>query len=63
MVTGLGMAYGIAHYNAARLRVTIAAFNQRALRVWHRLGFQPMDRFVTTGADELFVIRVFDGGR
>jgi len=32
-------------YSTDRLRVTIAAFNKRALRVWERAGFQVMHKF------------------
>jgi len=32
-------------YSLERLRVTIAAFNRRALRVWEKAGFQVVQKF------------------
>ena len=32
-------------YSAEQLRVTIAAFNKRALRVWEKAGFQVVQKF------------------
>ncbi len=32
-------------FNAPLFRVTVAAFNQRALRVWSKAGFRPIDTF------------------
>lgn len=39
------ITFAVAHYAPPRLRVTIAAFNQRAQRVWQRLGFQLVAHF------------------
>ncbi len=55
-LTGQGLGHGFgqavvnfacSHYAPAQLRVTIAAFNLRAQRVWQRLGFQPIAHFET----------------
>ncbi|MEM9907535.1 MAG: GNAT family N-acetyltransferase [Cyanobacteria bacterium P01_D01_bin.44] len=37
--------YGTQRYQPRQLRVTIAAFNQRAQRVWQKLGFEPVEMF------------------
>ncbi len=37
--------FAIATYQPSALRVTIAAFNQRAIRVWENLEFQPVQQF------------------
>jgi len=43
-------------YRPDRLRVTIAAFNRRALRVWEKAGFQVMQIFQGGWANIDFVI-------
>ncbi len=48
--------YGATQYKAQRLRVTIAAFNQRAQRVWLGLGFQPVERFIKVDSEDAFVV-------
>lgn len=40
------------------LRVTIAAWNARAQRVWHKAGFAPVERFAATHTGTLFVVLV-----
>lgn len=52
------VAFAIAHYAPPRLRVTIAAFNQRAQRVWLGLGFQPVAHFGRTGDGMPFTLFV-----
>ena len=42
-------AFGSRHYESRRLRVTIAAFNLRAQRVWRSLGFETVQTFYKTG--------------
>jgi len=49
---GLGAAFakevirnGIVRYAPKKLRVTIAAFNKRAIRVWEKSGFQQTQTF------------------
>lgn len=49
------VAFAVAHYAPQRLRVTIAAFNQKAQRVWLRLNFQPVAHFGRTGDGMPFV--------
>ena len=48
--------YGTNRYGANQLRVTIAAFNQRAQRVWRQLGFEQVEKFVKMVSGEEFVV-------
>jgi [ribosomal protein S18]-alanine N-acetyltransferase len=48
--------YGVNENQAQKLRVTIAKFNQRAQRVWHKLGFEQVEEFAKIGSGEKFVI-------
>lgn len=48
--------YGARHFKAKQLRVTIAAFNQRAQRVWKQIGFKQVEGFVKTDREQKFVI-------
>ncbi|NER84315.1 MAG: GNAT family N-acetyltransferase [Leptolyngbya sp. SIO1D8] len=50
--------YGVNRYRTQQLRVTIAAFNKRAQRVWEKLGFEPVERFIKIASDQEFVILV-----
>lgn len=50
------MAYGLESSKAQRLRVTIAAFNKRAQRVWSKLGFKPEEAFTKLSTEERFLI-------
>ena len=47
-------------YAPQRLRVTIAAFNNRALRVWEKAGFQRMQKFRGGWENTDFVILMKD---
>ena len=47
-------------FKAKRLRVTIAAFNQRAMRVWEQNGFQRVQTFRKEGSDREFIILTRD---
>ena len=60
---GLGVAYarnviqnGINIYSPEKLRVTIAAFNKRAIRVWQKNGFKQRQTFKRDGDGMNFVI-------
>lgn len=60
---GLGDAFagdvigkGIERYAPGKLRVTIAAFNTRAVRVWEKLGFQQTQTFNRKSDGMEFVI-------
>ena len=46
----------------AAFRVTVAAFNQRALRVWERLGFRVVEVFEATHSGQPFVVLVRESG-
>ena len=50
------VTYGTAQYDAKLLRVTIAAFNRRALRVWVQMGFDPIEKFFKTNSETEFVV-------
>jgi len=47
---------GIAKYEPKKLRVTIAAFNKRAMRTWERNGFAQNQSFEQSGNKMEFVI-------
>lgn len=51
---------GIEKYRPAKLRVTIAEFNKRALRVWEKNGFQPVQVFERISDRLRFVIMTRD---
>jgi len=62
---GRGLTYVNAVLNFARrtfpptaFRVTVAEFNQRALRVWEKAGFRPVQTFQRSGDGLPFVILV-----
>lgn len=48
--------HAIATHQPPRLRVTIAEFNQRAQKVWRRLGFMTLDSFRARGSHRPFII-------
>jgi ribosomal-protein-alanine N-acetyltransferase len=57
---GLGAAFvgevirnGIERYAPKKLRVTIAAFNKRAIRTWEKNDFQQTQRFKRMSRDEM----------
>lgn len=60
---GLGKRFALAvvnfacsHYAPPQLRVTIAAFNTRAQRLWQGLGFQPTLHFASKVNNSPFII-------
>ena len=57
------VTYAIQTYAPPQLRVTIAEFNLRAQKVWRKLGFEKIDRFVATGSKRPFIImtKLVDG--
>jgi len=68
-LTGQGMGaafakevirYGIAKYAPKKLRVTIAAFNKRAMRVWEKNGFQQTQNFKRSKDEMEFVVMTKD---
>jgi len=52
------LAYARQVYAPVRFRVTIAAFNQRAQRVWMHCGFHPVQRFRNPDNNREFVVMV-----
>lgn len=64
---GLGAAFagevirnGVGMYAPKKLRVTIAAFNQRAIRVWEKHGFQQTQAFKRSMDGMKFIIMTVD---
>lgn len=60
---GLGLVeaildFGRGTFAPATFRLSVAAFNRRALRVYERAGFRPVQTFAHTGNGKLFVILV-----
>lgn len=45
-------------FSPPRFRVTIAAFNHRARQVWTRCGFRPVQKFLSLGGNQEFVVLV-----
>lgn len=52
--------FGRCTFGPAALRVTIAEFNKRALRVWQKVGFRAVQRFTRTPDGMAFVVLVAD---
>lgn len=52
------IAFGMVHFPAGLLRVTVASFNQRSRRLWEKLGFSPAQIFVssTTAPREFMIL-------
>lgn len=64
-LTGKGMgtefvkaarAFAHTHFEPTRHRVTIAAFNKRARRVWEKEGFKRVQRFKSASDGRAFVV-------
>jgi RimJ/RimL family protein N-acetyltransferase len=51
---------GISKYAPQKLRVTIAAFNKRAMRVWEKNGFQQTQNFKRSKDGTEFVVMTKD---
>jgi RimJ/RimL family protein N-acetyltransferase len=45
-------------FNPRVFRVTVAAFNERALRAWKKAGFQQVQAFLAQDDKEPFIILV-----
>jgi ribosomal-protein-alanine N-acetyltransferase len=45
-------------FTPEKFRVTIAAFNQRAQRIWEKNGFHPTQRFVNINSNREFVVMI-----
>lgn len=55
-----GIAFGADRFGVDRFRVTIAAFNQRALKVCQRIGFDEKQRFLRPSDQMVFVVLTLD---
>jgi ribosomal-protein-alanine N-acetyltransferase len=58
-----GLEFGRQRFSPAAFRVTVAAFNERALRVVESLGFSATDRFEATTNEASYVVLVRPEGR
>lgn len=56
ITAGLEVAKSI--YSPSAFRVTVATFNQRALRVWYKAGFQPIQVFKSRLTGREFMIQM-----
>lgn len=45
-------------FNPILFRITVAAFNKRALKAWKKAGFQQVQSFQALDDKELFIILV-----
>ena len=45
-------------FNPTLFRITVAAFNERALKAWKKAGFQQVQSFQALDDKELFIILV-----
>ncbi len=54
------LAFAGRTFAATRWRVTVAKFNRRALRVWEKAGFRPVQTFRRGGAGRAFVVLARD---
>ena len=55
------VAFAQQNFQAEQLRVTIAAFNQRALRAWQKAGFKAIGEFSRRSDSQRFVILMRKG--
>lgn len=55
-----GIEFGSAELGIERFRVTVAAFNERAIKVCMRLGFEEDQRFRRPSDQEEFVVLTLD---
>ncbi|HHT72831.1 MAG TPA: GNAT family N-acetyltransferase [Firmicutes bacterium] len=60
-----GLAFGRAHFGAARFRLTAVSSNARAIKVYQRAGFREIGRFERKGLVEPmeFVVMTLDPAR
>ena len=56
-----GLEFGSHRYGSNRFRVTVAAFNERALKVCRWIGFREVHRFRRPTDNEEFAVLVLDG--
>lgn len=60
-----GMAYARDHFGVSDLCLAVATFNERAIKVYERAGFRPVERYMhhTNGADHEFLRMISDRTR
>ncbi|MEL6307109.1 MAG: GNAT family N-acetyltransferase [Chloroflexota bacterium] len=59
-IIGAIVEFGIVHYDAKRLRATIAAWNTRAQKATTNNGFQEQSRFTASNSGKEFIIFIRD---
>jgi ribosomal-protein-alanine N-acetyltransferase len=55
-----GLQFGCEHSGTNRFRITVAAFNERALKLVRRVGFRELESFVRPDDQQAFVVLVLD---
>lgn len=60
LFAGAAINFALQNFDPARLRVTIAAFNLRAQKVWERHNFVPVQRFHSLYGGRPFIVYVRD---
>lgn len=58
LFAGAAIEFALQNFNPSRLRVTIAAFNRRAQKVWERHNFLPAQRFQALHSRRPFIIYI-----
>lgn len=53
---GAVLAFADEHFHPPALRLTVAAFNQRAYRLYHRAGFRAIQRFRSTYSEQEYIV-------
>lgn len=60
-VIGEVIEFAQQNFQAKKLRATVAAFNQRALRAWKKVGFYAVSEFVRSPDNQEFAILMWNG--
>ena len=60
-VIGEVIEFAQQNFQAKKLRATVAAFNQRALRAWKKVGFYAVSEFVRPSDNQQFAILMWNG--
>ena len=55
-----GLAYGVRRYSAGKFRLSVRAFNVRAIKVYEEVGFVRTGSFTIPDAGRVFLVMVLD---